>query len=107
MSVDKVRNSAGTKIGDAVGAAVRAATSAGDRIRDPAAQPPTDDTTTAPRNKLARVRRFMSLSCVRAQDLECDLGRDVGHKLDVAVVVDRSDRPLFTLEFGQGCLSVR
>ena len=35
------RSSTGTRIGEGVGGAVRAATSAGDSIREPASQPPT------------------------------------------------------------------
>jgi hypothetical protein len=65
-----VRISAGTRTADAAGGAVRAAISAGDRIREAATHPPTDDRTTATITIIATLRRLITTPCSAG-----DLGR--------------------------------
>jgi hypothetical protein len=62
-SAEIVRDSAGTRIGDGVGGADRAAISAGDRIREAAAHPPTDERTTATITITATLRRLIATPC--------------------------------------------
>jgi hypothetical protein len=59
MSDVRTRSSTGTRIGEATGGAVRAATSAGDLIVDPATQLAPAVTTTRTRTKKIVDRRFL------------------------------------------------
>jgi hypothetical protein len=59
MSDVSTRSSIGTRIGDAVGGAVRAATSAGDLMLEPAIQLTTAESTTSARTKEMVWIRFL------------------------------------------------
>ena len=60
---DRTRDSTGTRIGAAGGGAVRLASSAGDRIREPTTHPTAELSTTATITATARIIRLIAAKC--------------------------------------------